>query len=175
MRTTPISVRSALTVAAAALPLVMATPAAVAWGSQINVNTSGTTVRVSTTSCTSAGGTASLLAAGQDSRPRQAALSQGATTQTAAFTGVPAGTYTVVVVCRNGTTAGTQSITVNPFSNPTVSGTSSPSPSRGVMGGVGGASKDYRALTYGAGGALVAASIAGTVWHLRRRADRKRL
>lgn len=175
MRTTPISVRSGLTVAAAAaLPLVLSAPAAVAWSSQISVTTSGTTVRISTAGCTSTGGTASLLAAGQNARPRQAALAVGATAQTATFTGVPAGTYTVVVVCRNGTTAGTRSITVNPFLSPTVSGTSRP-PERGVLGGIGGATQDHTVLVYGVGGALVAASVAGTVWQLRRRAGRNRL
>jgi len=180
MRTTPqknatISVRSGLTVAAAtALPLLLAVPAAHAWNTQISVSTSGTTIRLSTDSCTASGGTASLLTAAQTAPPRQAALTVGVSSQTATFTGVPAGTYTVVVVCRNGTTAGTQSITVSPLSTPTVSGTSRP-PARGVLGGIGGATKEYSTLTYGLGGALVAAGAVGAVWHLRRRADRKRL
>ncbi len=66
----------------------------------------------------------------------------------------------------NGSTAGTQSVVVSPASSPSASPAS---PSRGVMGGVGGASKDYGTVTAVAGGALVGAGVLGTVWYLRRR------
>ena len=91
------------------------------------------------------------------------------------------GTYTVIVVCQDGTTAGTQSIIVASTAastapaTPTISTTVSPSPSRGVMGGLGGAVKDYGTATVVGGGALVVTGTVAAVWFLRRRSKPHRL
>ncbi|MGX2998661.1 hypothetical protein JNUCC64_31085 [Streptomyces sp. JNUCC 64] len=167
MRTTRISVRTTPAVAAAALLLGFAAPA-VAGGTGVtgvSVTSNGPTVRVSTSAC-ARGGTASLLSGTQANvvQGRQITLAPGAT-QSGEWTGVGSGTYTVVVVCADGTTAGSQSVTVNAV--PTVSATTAPA---GVRGGLGGGSTDHRELTLAAGAALVAAAVAGTVLHLRRRA-----
>jgi hypothetical protein len=188
MRTSQISLRSGLTVAAvAALPLTLTAPSATAFGSGISVSTSGSSVSVTTNSCPSKGssfGGASLLASGQInfSQGRQMPLSGTSTTQSAVWSNVSAGTYTVIVVCQDGTTAGTQSIIVSTSAVPRVttppriSSTTLPSsPSRGVMGGLGGATKDYRTATLVGGGALVASGVVATAWYLRRRAKPHRL
>jgi hypothetical protein len=155
--------------AAAALALTLAGPAAAAG---ISVSTTGSTVSVSTSSCTQVNGhwgTASLLSSGQTSfsQGRQVALSGSSSGQSAAWSNVGPGTYTVVVVCSNGSTAGTQSVVVSTAPSPSVSPTASPS--RGVMGGIGGGSTDYGTVTLVAGGALVGTGIAATAWYLRRR------
>ncbi|MEV0224418.1 hypothetical protein [Streptomyces sp. NPDC050704] len=186
MRTTQVFVRSGLTVAAvAALPLALTAGPASAVGTGINVTTSGSTVQVSTTACVTrtsgSMGSASLLSSGQANfaQGRQAALSGTSSSQSAAWTNVASGTYTVIVVCADGSTAGTQSVNVSPASTPTISATASPSaspsPSLGVMGGVGGATKDYGTVTYAAGGVLVTAGAVATAWVLRRRARSHRL
>ncbi|MFF3615275.1 hypothetical protein [Streptomyces sp. NPDC002580] len=192
MRTTQSLLRSGLTVAAAAaLPLTLATPAAVAWGSGISVSTSGTTVSVTTSACPSNGssfGDASLLSSGQANfaQGRQMSLTGTSGSQSASWTGVGAGTYTVIVVCQDGSTAGTQSIIV---SAPTISATAtqtatpaatvspspSSSPSRGVMGGLGGAVKDYGTATVVGGAALVVTGTVAAAWFLRRRSKPHRL
>lgn len=186
MRTTQTFVRAGLTVAAtAALPLALTAGPAAAVNTQITVTSSGSTVQVNTTSCPS-GGNASLLSSGQTNfaQGRQVALS-GTGSQSASWSGVSAGTYTVVVVCDNGTTAGTQSITVSTGTSPTISATATPSPTRspsptatatrGVMGGTGGSAKDYSTVTYTAGGILVVTGVGATAWVLRRRAKPNRL
>ncbi|MFI6275109.1 hypothetical protein [Streptomyces sp. NPDC050988] len=188
MRMTQMLVRSGLTVAAAAaLPLTLTATEAVAVNTAINVTTSGTTVQVTTSDCATRSngsmGNASLLSSGQANfaQGRQATLSGTSTSQAAAWSNVTTGTYTVIVVCADGTTAGTQSVTVSPVSSPTISATatttptSSASPSRGVMGGMGGGTKDYGAATYAAGGVLVVAGVGATVWVLRRRSKPHRL
>jgi hypothetical protein len=181
MRMTQTLVRSGPAVAAAALPLALAPglagPAAAATG--IDVTTSGTTVQVTTSACATRSngsmGNASLLSKGQANfaQGRQVTLSGTSGSQSAAWSSVTSGTYTVVVVCADGSTAGTQAVTVSPVSTPTISATTTPtataSPSRGVMGGMGGTTKDYSGITYAAGGILVAAGVGGTVWVLRRR------
>jgi hypothetical protein len=187
MRTSRVIVRSGLTVAAAAaLPLAFAGPADA--GPGISVSTSGTTVAVTTSACSEVNGswgTASLLNSTQNTFPegRQVALSGSATSQSAAWSSVSPGTYTVIVRCSDNSTAGTQSVivsgatptaTASPTSTststatPTMSATASPT--RGVMGGIGGAVKDHTTLTLVAGGALVAAGVGGTAWYVRRRA-----
>ncbi|MER5948134.1 hypothetical protein ABT127_18970 [Streptomyces sp. NPDC001904] len=161
MRITSTIARSGLTVAAAAaLPLALAAPAAHASG--VTVTAEGSTVTATTTACPN-GGNGSLLAAGQAdfAQGRQTALTSGSAT----WTGVASGTYTVVVVCADHSTAGTQSVTVS--ASPTISATSSPR--GGVRGGLGGGSEDYGTLTYAAGGTMVAAAVAGGIWYLRRR------
>ncbi|MGW7612155.1 hypothetical protein ACWGKW_33850 [Streptomyces sp. NPDC054766] len=184
MRTTQTLLRSGLTVAAtAALPLTLAAPAAVAWGSGISVSTSGTAVSVTTSACPSNGssfGDASLLSSGQANfaQGRQMSLTGTSNNQSAAWTGVGPGTYTVIVVCQDGTTAGTQSIIVAPSAapaTPTISTTVSPSPSRGVMGGLGGAVKDYGTATVVGGAALVVTGTVAAAWFLRRRSKPHRL
>jgi hypothetical protein len=166
MRTTSILARSGLTVAAAAaLPLAFGAQAAHAGGPSggITVSTSGSTVTARTSACATGGGNASLMAPGQANfaQGRQQALVGGAAT----WQSVSSGTYTVAVVCSDGTTAGTQSVTVR--SSPTTSSTSSPL--GGVRGGLGGAVEDYGPLTLAAGGTLVAAGLLGGAWYLRRR------
>ncbi|MER5474992.1 hypothetical protein ABZX90_42785 [Streptomyces sp. NPDC002935] len=181
MRTTQTLLRSGLTVAAAAaLPLTLAAPAAVAWGSGISVSTSGTTVSVTTSACPSNGssfGNASLLSNGQSNfaQGRQMSLTGTSSSQSAAWTGVGPGTYTVIVVCQDGTTAGTQSIIVATPSTPTISATVTASPSRGVMGGLGGAVKDYGTATVVGGAALVVTGTVAAAWFLRRRSKPHRL
>ncbi|MDX2687973.1 hypothetical protein PV395_21715, partial [Streptomyces scabiei] len=49
------------------------------------------------------------------------------------------------------------------------------SPARGVMGGLGGATREYGTVTLVGGGALVALGTGATVWYLRRRAKPHRL
>ncbi|MFB8246993.1 hypothetical protein ACFC5X_18375 [Streptomyces sp. NPDC055952] len=172
--------RSGLTVAAAAaLPLFAAAAPAFA-GPGISVSTTGTTVSVSTSSCTQINGswgTASLLTSSQGSfaQGRQVTLSGTATSQSAAWSGVSPGTYTVIVVCSDGTTAGTQSVVVSTAPSPSRSASPSASPSRGVMGGVGGSSTDYGTVTLVAGGALVGTGVLGTALYLRRRNKPHRL
>ncbi|MEU6803631.1 hypothetical protein [Streptomyces neyagawaensis] len=177
MRMSQLLLRSGLTMAAAALPFALATPSA-AVPTGISVSTTGSSVTVTTSDCPNstngAFGTASLLASGQAnfSQGRQATLVGTSTSQSASWTNVTPGTYTVIVVCRDGTTAGTQSVIVT-AATPTISATASPS--RGVMGGMGGASEEYGAVTLVGGGALVAAGTVAAVWYLRRRAKPHRL
>ncbi|MFJ8532304.1 hypothetical protein [Streptomyces sp. NPDC093591] len=176
MRNSSLFLRSGLTVAAAsALPFALAAgPAAAVSG--ISVSTTGSTVSVTTSACTNVNGswgTASLLNSSQANfaQGRQVSLSGTASLQSAAWAGVSPGTYTVIVVCSNGSTAGTQSVIVTA---PRVSATASPS--RGVMGGMGGGSKDYGTMTLVAGGALVGTGVlAAAAWAMRRRSKPYRL
>lgn len=185
MRNSRLILRSGLTLAAAAaLPASLAGPSAAASG--ISVSTTGSTVSVVTSSCSlnnGSWGNASLLGSRQAnfSQGRQTALSGTTISQSAAWSGVSPGTYTVVVVCSNGSTAGSQSVIVSAGSAvtaprvPTTSSTSKSAPSRGVMGGVGGAARDYGPLTLGVGAALVGSGVVGTAWFLRRRSKPYRL
>jgi hypothetical protein len=178
MRNSSPLLRSGLAVAAAAaLPLV-GVPAAAQSG--ISVSTTGSTVSVTTSACTQINGswgTASLLNSSQTSfaQGRQVSLSGTSALQSAAWSGVSAGTYTVIVQCSNGTTAGTQSVIVSGAATPTRRPTATASPSRGVMGGVGGGTRDYSTLTYAAGGALVGTGLLAAGWFLRRRSRPNRL
>ncbi|MEV5174093.1 hypothetical protein AB0L10_24150 [Streptomyces flaveolus] len=191
MHTSRLLLRSGLTLAAAAaLPAALAGPSAAVSG--ISVSTTGTTVSVVTSACTQINGswgTAALLTSRQANfaQGRQVALSGTSVSQSAAWMGVSPGTYTVVVVCSSGLTAGSQSVIVSgsapasaPVSTPapakpTISSTSVPAPSRGVMGGLGGAARDYGPLTLGVGAALVGAGVVATGWVLRRRSKPYRL
>ncbi|ALO91935.1 Putative secreted protein [Streptomyces hygroscopicus subsp. limoneus] len=190
MHTSRLPLRSGLTLAAAAaLPAALAGPSAAVSG--ISVSTTGTTVSVVTSACTlinGSWGTAALLTNRQANfaQGRQLALSGTSVSQSAAWTGVSPGTYTVVVVCSSGLTAGSQSVIVSasapasakpavPSTRPTISSTSGPAPSRGVMGGLGGAARDYGPLTLGVGAALVGAGVVATGWVLRRRSKPYRL
>ncbi|EGX55231.1 hypothetical protein SZN_33956 [Streptomyces zinciresistens K42] len=180
MRKSPLLLRSGLTVAAASvLPFFAAAAPALAQ-SGISVSTTGSTVSVTTSTCTNANGswgTASLLNSRQAnfSQGRQVSLSGTAALQSAAWSNVTAGTYTVIVICSDGTTAGTQSVIASPTTRPTIAATATPSPSRGVMGGVGGGSTDYGTLTLVGGGVLVTAGAVATAWYLRRKARPHRL
>ncbi|MGQ4406044.1 hypothetical protein ACN6K4_000497 [Streptomyces hayashii] len=179
MRTSRLLVRSGLTVAAAAaLPLTLVSGPAVARASGISVSTTGSTVSVVTSSCSQINGswgTAALLTGGQASfsQGRQVALSGTTAGQSAAWSAVSPGTYTVVVMCSRGDTAGTQAVIVSAPSTPTISATASPS--RGVMGGLGGAARDYGTVTMAVGGALVGAGVIAAAWFLRRRSKPYRL
>ncbi|WP_330456023.1 hypothetical protein OIB37_03580 [Streptomyces sp. NBC_00820] len=191
MRNSRLLLRSGLPLAAAAaLPVVLAGPSAAVSG--ISVSTSGSTVSVVTSACTQNGGSwgnASLLANGQANfaQGRQVALSGTTVSQSAAWSGVSPGTYTVVVICSNGITAGTQSVIVSTpsapslassssassassgSSAPTISATSSPAQPRGVKGGLGGAVRDFGPLTLGVGAGLVGSAVIASAWFLRRR------
>ncbi|MGW7384894.1 hypothetical protein [Streptomyces sp. NPDC054794] len=173
MRTTRFLLRSGPIVAAAALPLAFAGPSTAVSG--ISVSTIGSTVSVTTSACSQTNGNwgnASLLTSRQANfaQGRQVALAGTTISQSAAWSGVSPGTYTVVVVCSNGTTAGTQSVIVSAGSGPTISSTSATSsPSRGVMGGLGGAARDYGPITFGIGAALVGTGVIATAWYLRKR------
>ncbi|MEU6225546.1 hypothetical protein [Streptomyces sp. NPDC047042] len=186
MRTVPLLLRSGLTVAAiSVLPLALTAQTASAAG--ISVSTSGSTVSVTTSACpTSSGsgyGSASLLNSSQRAfnDGRVVTLSGTSTSQSAVWSDVPVGTHTVTVRCANGSTAGSQAVIVStaptptvPTSTPTISATAS-APSRGVMGGLGGAARDYGTVTLVAGGALVAIGVVAAAWVLRRRAKPHRL
>jgi hypothetical protein len=179
MRNSSLFLRSGLTVAAAsALPFVVAAGSAAAV-SGISVSTTGSTVSVTTSACSNVNGswgTASLLTSRQANfaQGRQVSLSGTNALQSAAWSGVSPGTYTVIVMCSNGTTAGTQSVIVaGPSPTRTISTTASPS--RGVMGGMGGGTKDYGTLTLVGGGALVGAGVLATAWFLRRKSKPYRL
>ncbi|WP_432139870.1 MULTISPECIES: hypothetical protein [unclassified Streptomyces] len=169
----PLSLRPALTAAAAAaLPLALAAGPAAAQGSGISVSTSDSTVSVVTSACTrinGSWGTAALLTSSQAnfSEGRQVALSGTTVSQSAAWSNVNPGTYTVVVMCSNASTAGSQTVIVSASASPTVTATASPS--RGVMGGQGGGIKDYGTITLAAGGALVGVGVIAAAWFLRRR------
>ncbi|GGM08202.1 hypothetical protein GCM10010129_60150 [Streptomyces fumigatiscleroticus] len=127
-------------------------------------------------------GTASLLNSGQTTfaQGRQLPLSGTAAGQSATWPYVGAGTYTVVVMCSNGNTAGTQSVIVSPAAAPSRAASRAPtisataSPSRGVMGGLGGTARDYGTVTLVAGGALVGAGTVGAAWYLRSRTRPRR-
>ncbi|NUP16425.1 MAG: hypothetical protein HOZ81_10035 [Streptomyces sp.] len=179
MRKSSLLLRSGLTVAAASvLPFAMAAGQAAAV-SGISVSTTGSTVSVTTRACTNVNGswgTASLLNSRQANfaQGRQVSLSGTDALQSAAWSGVSAGTYTVIVVCSNGTTAGTQSVVVSGPS-PTRTASATSSPSRGVMGGVGGATRDYGTLTLVGGGVLVGAGGLAAAWYLRRKSKPYRL
>jgi hypothetical protein len=179
MRISQLLLRSGLTAAAAAaLPLGLAGPSAATTG--ISVSTTGSTVSVVTGSCTQINGswgTASLLGNGQTgfAQGRQVALSGTTVSQSAAWSDVSPGTYTVIVMCSSGSAAGSQSVIVSAPSTPTISATTAPSPSLGVMGGLGGAVKDYGPVTLGVGGALVGTGIITAGWYLRRRSKPYRL
>ncbi|MEU5364182.1 hypothetical protein ABZ354_11940 [Streptomyces sp. NPDC005925] len=184
MRNTSPHLRIGLTVAAAAaLPIALAAGSAQA-GPGISVSTAGSTVSVTTSACAQLNGswgTASLLSSGQSSfaAGRQAALSGSNASQSATWSNVRPGTYTVIVMCSNNSTAGTQSVMVSaastPTSSPSASPTASASPSRGVMGGIGGAARDYGTVTFVGGGLLVGAGVFATAWYLRRRQKPYRL
>jgi hypothetical protein len=169
MRTTQILVRSGLTVAAAAaLPLALTAPSAYADGGGISVTATGSTVTVTTAACPD-GGNAALMSNGNASfaQGRQVALTGG----TASWQNVSPGTHTVAVVCGDGTSAGSRTVTVG--ASPTTSSTTAP---RGVRGGLGGGTEDRGTVTLVAGGALVAlAAGGGGVWYLRRRNAQHRL
>lgn len=180
MHTSRLLVRSGLFLAAAtALPTALAGPSAAVSG--ISVSTAGSTVSVVTSACSQINGswgTAALLSSRQANfaQGRQVALSGTTISQSAAWSGVSPGTYTVVVVCSSGSTAGTQSVIVSAPSAPTISSTRAPAaPSRGVMGGTGGATRDYGPLTVGIGAALVGSGVIATGWFLRRRSKPYRL
>ncbi|GGV04045.1 hypothetical protein GCM10010260_46280 [Streptomyces filipinensis] len=172
-------VRSGLFLAAAAaLPTALAWPSAAVSG--ISVSTTGSVVSVVTSACTQINGswgTAALLGSKQANfaQGRQVALSGTTISQSAAWSGVSPGTYTVVVVCSSGSTAGTQSVIVSAPSAPTISSTAKEAPSRGVMGGAGGATRDYGPLTLGVGAALVGSGAIAAGWYLRRRSRPYRL
>ncbi|MFE0516636.1 hypothetical protein [Streptomyces sp. NPDC058964] len=188
MRTTRLLLRSGPALAAAAaLPAALAGPSAAVSG--ISVSTSGSTVSVTTSACAlnnGSWGNASLLGSNQANfaQGRQAALAGTSISQSAAWSNVGPGTYTVVVVCSNGGTAGSQSVIVTPVTGvapaapvttPTTSSTSSSPPTRGVLGGLGGAARDYGPLTIGVGAALVGTAVIATGWYLRRRSKPYRL
>ncbi|MFF0200383.1 hypothetical protein [Streptomyces sp. NPDC005017] len=180
MSTSTLLVRGLTAAAAAALPLALAAAPAEARASGISVSTSGSTVSVTTSSCSlinGSWGNASLLVGSQANfaQGRQVALTGTPTLQSGAWSNVSPGTYTVVVVCSSGITAGTQSVIVSSGSTPTAPATVTPSPSRGVMGGLGGGIQDYGTLTLVGGGVLVAAGVGGAAWFLRRKSKPYRL
>lgn len=170
MRTTQLLLRS--TAAAAGVGLLAAGPA---FAAGISVSTTGTTVSVVTSACTTqvngGYGTASLLTSSQTSfgQGRQVALSGTTVSQSAAWSSVSQGTYTVMVRCANGSNAGTQTVIVSGKNvTPTISATATPA-ARGVRGGLGGTVESYGPLTLAAGGALTGAGVLAAAWFLRRR------
>ncbi|MEU8967788.1 hypothetical protein AB0D11_00695 [Streptomyces monashensis] len=137
--------------------------------SGISVNTVGSTVSVATSACTRTDGgwgSATLLTGRRTntSAGRRTTLAGTTAGQSATWSGVRPGTYTVVVVCSGGSTAGTRPVLV-----PSASGTSSAAPALGIMGGLGSAARDYGPLTLGIGAALVGSGVVATGRYLRRR------
>ncbi|MEU7059194.1 hypothetical protein [Streptomyces sp. NPDC046197] len=179
MRTSQPLLRSGPVLAAsAALAVGLTAGPAAAAGPGISVSTSGSTVSVTTSVCSlvnGSWGTASLLTSSQTNftQGRQVPLTGTKSGQSAAWQNVSPGTYTVIVVCSNNITAGTQSVVVSTRTAPTISATSSPS--HGVMGGLGGGTKDYGPITFAVGGALVGTAMIATGWVLRRRSKPYRL
>lgn len=196
MRTTPDLRRSGLATAAAVLPLALATATAVAAASGISVSADGSKVTVTTRACQSVDGgfgSASLLSHGQldFSQGLQMSLSGTSAGQSAVWSGVGAGTYTVIVLCQDGQTAGTQAVRVSapstppPSPTPTVASTSATSsaasaaavpavpptaaPTGGVSAGLGGAATDHGSAAT-VGWALVVTGVVATAWFLRRSA-----
>ncbi|MGW1724193.1 hypothetical protein ACWCQK_14815 [Streptomyces sp. NPDC002306] len=183
MRTTHFLLRAGLTVTAAAtLPLALAPAPALARGPGISVSTTGSTVSVTTSACAQLNGswgTASLLTSNQGafSEGRQVALSGTSVGQSAAWSNVTPGTYTVAVTCSNSSTAGTQTVVVSGSTGPSAPSAPAaptgapppPSPPGGVLGGLGGTTRDYGDLTMAAGGALVGGGVVAVAWILRRR------
>ncbi|MER5601218.1 hypothetical protein [Streptomyces sp. NPDC002265] len=194
MRTAHLLLRAGLTcAAAAALPLALAPAPALARGPGISVSTTGTTVSVTTSACAQLNGswgTAALLTPNQGafSEGRQATLTGTAAGQSAAWTNVAPGAYTVVVTCSNSATAGIQSVIVSgqpgttttatsapvPAPTPTATATATAAPARGVLGGLGGGTQDYGDLPAAAGGALVGGGVVATYFILRRRSRPRR-
>ncbi|MFF9215238.1 hypothetical protein [Streptomyces viridosporus] len=171
MRTSKPLLGSGPVAAAAVLALALTGPAAANTG--ISVSTTGSTVSVTTRACTQANGSwgsASLLTSSQTSfsQGRQVALSGTASGQSAAWGDVAPGTYTVIVMCSNGNPAGTQSVIVSPAPDPPAA-TPAASPSLGVLGGIGGGSKDYGTVALVTGGTLVGTGLLATAWYVRRR------
>ncbi|MFD8676650.1 hypothetical protein ACFV1A_26660 [Streptomyces seoulensis] len=176
MRRIRILPRYAAPLAAVLLPPALAGPSAAVSG--ISVSTSGTDVSVVTSACalnSGSWGTASLLGAQQTSfaQGRQVALSGTTVSQSAAWSEVTPGTYTVTVRCSNGVSAGSQVVIVpaaaTPTPPPTRAATATAAPTRGVAGGLGGATRDYGTLTLGVGAALVGSAVIAGAWFLRRR------
>jgi hypothetical protein len=183
MRTLQIAVRAALAAAAVAGPAVAAQTAAAAG---ISVSATGSTVRVTTSACPD-GGNASLLSSGQAifAQGQQATLGAAGSAQSAVWSNVASGSHTVIVMCSDGTTAGTGTVSVAggatsapttttapATSRPPTSPTTAAGASLGVQGGVGGSSDDHGALTLSVGSALVASALGGGVWYARRRGVR---
>ncbi|GHF56681.1 hypothetical protein [Streptomyces thermodiastaticus] len=166
--------------AAAALALGIAVgPAAAEPG--IFVSADGSTVSVTTAVCPELGGfwgTAALLSAGQTSvaEGRRAELTGSAAIQSAVWQDVRPGTYTVIVVCADNVTAGTQSVTVAAAARPSASASpasaASAASARSRAGGRTEAAGDDRSVALAAGGAVVGAAMIGTGWCLRRRSMR---
>ncbi|MBD0422578.1 hypothetical protein H0H10_26040 [Streptomyces sp. TRM S81-3] len=161
--------------AAVALPLALTAGTASA-GPGISVSTTGSTVSVTTTACAQlhgSWGNASLLTTGQASftQGRQVALSGTSAGQSATWSGVSPGTYTVIVVCSDNSTAGTQTVLVSPGPSPAAARPvpTTPASPRGVLGGVGGAVEDHGTVTLVAGGTLVGTGVVAAAWFLRRR------
>ncbi|KND26086.1 hypothetical protein [Streptomyces acidiscabies] len=162
-----------LLVGAGASAAAVALAAGPAFAAGISVSTTGSTVSVVTSTCTTqvsgSYGTASLLTSSQTSfsQGRQVALSGTTVSQAAAWTSVTPGTYTVTVRCADGRNAGSQTIIVSASTTPTASSTTAPT--RGVLGGIGGGIKDYGTVTLAAGGALTGLGVVAAGWFLRRR------
>ncbi|WP_316743692.1 hypothetical protein [Streptomyces sp. MK7] len=160
--------------AAAALTFQIAAGTAVA-GPGISASTSGSTVTVSTSSCTpvnGAWGTASLLSAGETgfAEGRRAALAGTTAGQSAVWRDVRPGTYTVIVVCADDMTAGTQSVVVSAPSKPaTSSAPAASTPSRGLLDRPSSRVEADGTMVLAMGGALVGAAMIATGWVLRRR------
>ncbi|MEU6811606.1 hypothetical protein ABZ920_21980 [Streptomyces sp. NPDC046831] len=170
LRPVPVAAAAALTAGLAAGP-------AATWPG-ISVSAQGSTVSVVTSTCTlvdGSWGTASLLSSGQVNfgQGRQVPLERTPAGQAATWRSVSPGMYTVVVLCSDNFTAGTQSVVVPAPSPPTASATSSPS--LGVMGALGGGTKGYGTVAFAAGGALVGAAMIAAGWVLRRRSRPYRL
>ncbi|MCF2434280.1 hypothetical protein LV779_02520 [Streptomyces thinghirensis] len=143
------------------------------------MSTTGTTVSVTTTACAPAQRQLGHRpAAHRQSRDfaqgRQVALSGTSSGQSASWSGISPGTYTVIVM--RSTTAPPaprpSSSPRRPLLQPSRSASPHPRPSaspRGVMGGLGGAVQDYGTATLVAGGALVGTGVIAAAWFLRRR------
>jgi hypothetical protein len=193
---------AAAVAAALALPFAALASGPVAAADGVSVSAAGSTVHASTSSCPD-GGNASLLSSGQAifAQGRQATLTSSGANQSVSWPNVSSGSHTVIVMCSDGTTAGTGTVSVTGSSLTAPSGSPAPttqpptpapvvpttpttpatpstvapsttSPALGVQGGMGGSAKDRGPLTAAIGGTMVAAATGFGAWCLYRRRTR---
>ncbi len=172
MRTTRISARCGLVVAAVAVPLALAAGPATA--ADISVSVTGTTVTASTTACPN-GGKAALMSNGSAdfAQGKQVDLTTSSAGQSASWTGVSPGTHTVAVVCTGGASAGAAQVTVSGTATPTPRPTSTATPRGLARGGLGGGNQEDTTGQIAMGAAIAVATGVGGTWLMRRRRSRR--
>jgi hypothetical protein len=163
--------RSGPALVAAAVALGPAAGPAAA-GPGISASADGSTVSVTTSACGQVDGgrgTASLLGPGRTrvDPGRRSSLTGTAVSQSAAWRGVRPGMYTVIVVCADNITAGTQSVVVPAPPAPTAATT--PTRPHVVMGGPGDGTGGHGTVHFAVGAALAGVALIAVGWVLHRR------